>query len=58
MKERAGFLSRYLLLKKEISSAGKNWIEVGKNLPTWDVDRLAFRSALPEADLVFEGWCS
>jgi hypothetical protein len=27
------------------------WIKVGKNLPTWEVDR----SALPNADLVFEG---
>jgi hypothetical protein len=24
-------------------------------LPTWEVDRSAFRSALPNADLVFEG---
>ena len=31
-------------------------INVGKKLPTWEVDRSPFRSAyLPNADLVFEG---
>jgi hypothetical protein len=47
--------SRKLKTKLSRYSLSLYDIKVGKNLPTWEVDRSAFRSALPNADLVFEG---
>ena len=53
MYDRNAFLSCLLQVRKD-NSAG-NWVEIGKKLLTCDVDRSAFRSALLNAKLIFEG---